>query len=206
MSLRQCAEWLQYECRFCAVNVPQPLFGHAVHLSLQNCVNKLAGLVNEKTTMPYKQFLFPRMIWRKEWPSKILVHCWKKHFRHFPVNFSSSKFFLFCFLLFLGYCWIQHCLYNFIPFFSFMLYSLFDKSLKSLYVWKFSLSWCGMSWQLLLIIDICSFSWVKFTYFDNWHMLHLGCHYLTETSSYICSNWGFNKWLCFFLGQDVLFI
>ena len=32
---------------------------------LQNCVNKLAGLVNKKTTMPYKQSLFPRMIGRK---------------------------------------------------------------------------------------------------------------------------------------------
>ena len=70
-------------------------------------------------------------------------------------------------------------------FLSFKLYSLFEKSYKSLYVWKVSLNWCGMSSQLLLIMEICSFPWVKSTYIQQMAYVTFGRHYLTETSTFV---------------------
>ena len=50
---------------------------------------------------------------------------------------------------------------------------------------KFSLSWCGISWQLLLIIKICSFPWAKFTYIWQLAYVTFGRYYLTETRIFV---------------------
>ena len=104
----------------------------------------------------------------------ILVHCWKRHLRHFPVNFSSSKFLLFCFLLFLGHCWIQYCLYNFIPFFSFMLYSLLK--VKRIYMFG-NFHFPDVMWHVMTIVT-----------YHRYLFLSLGKIYLHSTIG-ICYIW-----------------
>ena len=54
-----------------------------------------------------------------------------------------------------------------------------------------------MSWQLSLIIDICYFPWVKFTYIPQLVYVTFGRHYLTETSIFVQSEILTNDFLFF---------
>ena len=60
-----------------------------------------------------------------------------------------------------------------------------------------------MSWQLLLIIEICSFPWVKGTYIRQLvAYVTFGRHYLTETSIFVQIEISLKNYFLFFLRQD----
>ena len=60
-----------------------------------------------------------------------------------------------------------------------------------------------MSWQLLVVKEICSFPWVKSTYIWQLAYVTFGRHYLAETSNYIVQIEIFLKnYFLFFLRQD----